>query len=136
MAVGLSAANVANKLLAVLGQTGTTFTAENMKVQIHTADPGSIGTTAVSTGNATKQTLTFGTSGNPSGGSMSITASPTAWSITLSGSTTENITHISLWGATTGNFLWSIALASPKTVNNGDSLQLTSLTLALTPIAA
>jgi len=134
MAVGLSAANVANKLLAVLGQTGTTFTAENMKVQIHTADPGSAGTTAVSTGNATKQTLTFGTA--PSGGSMSITASPTAWSITLSGSTTENITHISLWGATSGNFLWSIALASPKTVGNGDSLQLTSLTLALTPIAA
>lgn len=130
MAVGLSAANVANKLLAVLGQTGTTFTAENMKVQIHTADPGSAGTTAVSAGNATKQTLTFGTA--PSGGSMSITASPTAWSMTA----TETITHISLWGATSGNFLWSIALSSSKSVVSGDSLQLTSLTLALTPIAA
>jgi len=128
MTVGLSAANTANKLLETLGRTGTTFTAGTMKVAIHTADPAASGTTAASS-NTTKQSLTFAAA---SAGSMALSSSPTAWSMTA----TETITHISLWDSAGTTFLWSIALSSSKSVTSGDSLQLTSLTLALTPIAA
>ena len=128
MTVGLSATNTANKLLETLGRTGTTFTAGTMKVAIHTADPGASGTTAASS-NTTKQSLTFSAA---SAGSMSLTSSPTAWSMTA----TETITHISLWDSAGTTFLWSVALTTSKSVVSGDSLQLTSLTLALTPIAA
>jgi hypothetical protein len=50
---------------------------------------------------------------------------------------TETISHISLHDASTaGSFLWSVALTASKSVINGDTLSLTSLTLAFTPIAA
>jgi len=49
---------------------------------------------------------------------------------------TETISHISLWDSAGTTFLWSVALTASKSVVSGDSLQLTSLTLALTPIAA
>jgi len=121
---------VANKLLETLGRTGTTFTAGTMKVAIHTADPGASGTTAASS-NTTKQSLTFAAASAGSG-SMSLSSSPTAWSMTA----TETISHISLWDSAGTTFLWSVALTASKSVVSGDSLQLTSLTLALTPIAA
>jgi hypothetical protein len=51
--------------------------------------------------------------------------------------TTETITHISLWDASSaGNFLDSVALSASKPVTNGDTLTLTTLTLGFTPIAA
>lgn len=128
MTVGLSATNLANKWLDMLG--GTAFTAPTtVYVKLHTADPGASGATAASAV-TTRQSLTWSSA---SAGSKSISTSPTAWSMT----TTETISHISLWDASTaGNFLGSAALTASKAVANGDTLTLSSLSVAFTPIAA
>lgn len=129
MTVGLSAANTANKLLETIGRTGTTFTAGVLYVKLHTADPGALGTTAPSAV-TTRYAVTFNAA---SAGSMNLASIAGTWAMTA----TETITHISLWdNATTGNFLWSVALTASKSVVSGDTLQLNSLTLAFTPIAA
>jgi hypothetical protein len=63
---------------------------------------------------------------------MSGTLSWSSWS-----AGTETISHISIWdNVSAGNVLWTGALSSSKTVNNGDTLNITSLTAALTPLMA
>ena len=129
MTVGLSAVNTADKLLNTIGRSGTTFTAGSLYVKLHTAAPGSAGATAASAV-TTRYACTFSAS---SAGSMALTSMGGTWSMT----STETITHISLWdAATAGNFLWSVALTASKAVVSGDTLSLTSLTLAFSPIAA
>lgn len=129
MTVGLSAANTANKLLETIGRTGTTFTAGVLYVKLHTGDPGA---TAASNASAvtTRYAATFSAA---SAGSMALSSMGGTWSMTA----TETISHISLWdNSTAGNFLWSVALTASKSVVSGDTLSLTSLTLAFSPIAA
>jgi hypothetical protein len=129
MTVGLSAANTANKLLNTIGRTGTTFTAGSLYVQLHTGDPGSAGT-ANASAVTTRYAATFSAA---SAGSMALTSMGGTYAMTA----TETISHISLHDASTaGSFLWSVALTASKSVINGDTLSLTSLTLAFTPIAA
>ena len=129
MTVGLSAANTANKLLETIGRTGTTFTAGVLYVKLHTGDPGSAGT-ANASAVTTRYAATFSAA---SAGSMALTSMGGTYAMTG----TETISHISLHDASTaGNFLWSVALTASKSVINGDTLSLTSLTLAFTPIAA
>ena len=129
MTVGLSAVNTADKLLNTIGRTGTTFTAGSLYVKLHTADPGATGATAASAV-TTRYACTFSAS---SAGSMALTSMGGTWSMTA----TETISHISLWDASTaGTFLWSVALTASKSVVSGDTLSLTSLTLAFSPIAA
>lgn len=129
MTVGLSAVNTADKLLNTIGRTGTTFTAGSLYVKLHTADPGATGATAASAV-TTRYACTFSAS---SAGSMALTSMGGTWSMTA----TETISHISLWNASTaGDFLWSVALTASKSVVSGDTLSLTSLTLAFSPIAA
>ena len=126
MAVGLSTTH-ANNLLEIY--RATSFTAITLYCKLHTGDPGSAGTSnasAVTTRNA----CTFAAA---SGGSMSLSSSPTAYSMTG----TETISHISLWDASSGgNFIRSAALTASKSVVNGDTFTLTTLTLAWTPLAA
>ena len=129
MTVGLSAVNTADKLLNTIGRSGTTFTAGSLYVKLHTADPGATAATAASAV-TTRYAVTFSAS---SAGSMALTSMGGTWAMTA----TETISHISLWNASTaGDFLWSVALTAPKSVISGDTLSLTSLTLAFTPIAA
>jgi hypothetical protein len=129
MAVGLSAANAANKWLDNITRTGAAPTAGTVWVRLHTGDPGASGTSN-SSAVTTRSAATFGSAASGGVGTMTNTPS---WSMT----TTETISHISLWDASTsGNFLWSGALTASKAVSNGDSLNLSSLTLAFTPIAA
>lgn len=130
MAVGMSATNLANKWLDVLG--GTTFTAPaSTWVKLHTADPGPSGALAASA-EATRKQLTWSAA---SAGSKAIAATLPSWATWSAGA--ETITHISVWDASTaGNFLFSAALTASKSVTNGDTLNLTSLTFALTPLAA
>ena len=129
MTVGLSAVNTADKLLNTIGRTGTTFTAGLLYVKLHTGDPGATAATAASAV-TTRYAVTFSAS---SAGSMALTSMGGTWAMTA----TETISHISLWdAATSGNFLWSVALTASKSVINGDTLSLTSLTLAFSPIAA
>ena len=129
MTVGLSAVNTADKLLNTIGRSGTTFTAGSLYVKLHTGDPGATAATAASAV-TTRYAVTFSAS---SAGSMALTSMGGTWSMTA----TETISHISLWdAATAGNFLWSVALTASKSVVSGDTLSLTSLTLAFSPIAA
>lgn len=132
MTVGLSATNLANAWLNTMrgGGVGTTFTAPaTLFVQCHTADPGASGTTAVSTGIATRTALTQNAA---AAGSQAITAT-----ISFTATGADTITHISVWSASSaGTFYYSAALSASKTVANGDTLNLTALTFALTPIAA
>jgi hypothetical protein len=129
MTVGVSGANLANKVLDGITRTGTLPTAGTLFVRLHTGDPGAAGT-ANSSAVTTRSAATFGSAASGGVGTMTNTPS---WSMT----STETISHISLWDASTaGNFLWSVTLTASKAVSNGDTLNLSSLTLTFTPIAA
>lgn len=131
MTVGLSAVNTANAWLnTIRGTSAATFTGvTTMFVQCHTADPGASGTTAVSTGIATRSAMNMNAA---SAGSASLTST-----VSFSATGADTITHISVWSASTsGTFYYSAALTASKTVANLDTLNLTTLTFALTPIAA
>lgn len=134
MTAGLSATNTANAWLNVLrGTSAATFTAvTTLFVQLHTGDPGASGTANVSSV-TTRPALNFGAAAS---GSQSAVATLPSWA-TWAGTNGEVITHISVWGASSGGtFYYSAQLAASKTVNTGDTVNLTSLTVALTPIAA
>lgn len=130
MAVGLSSANLANKWLDMLA--GTAFTAPTTTaVKLHTGDPGSAATANASSV-TTRPAVTWAAA---SAGSKASNNTP-SWA-SWAGTNGEVVTHISVWDATTaGNFLFSAALTASKTVNSGDTLNLTALTFAFTPIAA
>lgn len=130
MAVGLSAVNLANKWLDMLGATAFTAPA-NTYVKLHTADPGAAGATAASA-NTTRVVLAWAAA---SAGSKAIQATLPSWATWAAGS--ETISHMSVWdNLTAGNFLYSFALTVAKAITNGDTLNLTSHSIALTPIAA
>ncbi len=131
MAVGLSTTNLAHAWLNTL--RNTSFSVTTLFIQLHTGDPGASGTANVSQ-HTTRASLTLAA---PSGGSSSASGTP-SWTISgLTAPTTESITHISLWSASSaGTFYYSAALSASKSVTNGDTLNLTALTFALTPIAA
>lgn len=127
MTVGLSAVNRANATLNVYRNTAHAAIAQ-VYVKLHTGDPGSAGASNAAAV-TTRSAVNFSA---PSAGSMAESNVPT-WSMTA----TETITHISLWDASTsGNFLQSLALSASKAVASGDTLNLSTLTLNFTPIAA
>ena len=134
MTVGVSAVNTANAWLNVLrgGGVGTTFTAAaTLFVQLHTADPGAAGTTAVSVGSATRNAVTQGAAAS---GVQANSAAPSAWT---NGGTSEAISHLSVWDASSGgNFLFSVALTSSQAWVSTNTLTVTSLTLTYSPLAA
>lgn len=131
MTVGVSAVNTANAWLNIFrgGGNGVTFTAPStMFVQLHTADPGASGTTAVAT-TSTRQAATFAAA---SGGVMALSNTPT---FTAAG--TETISHISLWSASTvGTFYWSAALTASKSVVASDTLTFSAIGISIAPLAA
>lgn len=128
MTAGLSAANLANKWLDMLGASAFTAPAA-FWVALHTGDPGASGT-ANASAVTTRQQVTWSAA---SAGSKSQSASPTAWSMTA----TETIAYVSFWDASTaGNFLGSAAVTTSRSVVNGDTITLNTLTIAFTPIAA
>ena len=129
MAVGLSPVNLANKWLDMLAGTAFASAPANTFVRLHTGDPGSAGT-ANGSAVTTRQQVTWSAASAGSKASSSISA--------FSMTTSETITHISLWdtnGTPTGNFLASAALTASRAVINGDSLTVT-VTVAFTPMAA
>lgn len=128
MAVGMIAAH-ANAWLNMLSGTAYTAPAGSF-IKLHTADPGAAAATAPSA-NTTRVAATWAAA---AAGSKAINNTPT-WASWASG--TETITHISEWDASTvGNAIFTAVLTASKTVTNGDTLTLSSLTFALTPIAA
>lgn len=130
MTAGLHTANFANKLLDTLSNTSFAAGATTY-IQLHTADPGAAGTTGVS-GVALRKALTWSAAAS---GSKAIMATLPQWATWAGGS--ETITHVSVWDAlTTGNFLYSGALTASKAVSNGDTFNIASHSIALTPLAA
>jgi hypothetical protein len=129
MTVGLAATTLANKWLDMLGASA--FTAPVAAyAEPHTADPGAAGTTSVFTTVTTQRSaITYGAA---SAGSKAQTNTPT-WAVTGSGT----VSHIAVFDAASGgNFLFSVAVTTPKAVTSGDTLNLASLSVSLSPIAA
>lgn len=132
MADGLSAANVANKWLALL-QAGTAFASPPAALyqKLHTAGPGSAGATAAAVGSATRVLAGYAA---PSSGSISQTGTAPSWT---NGGTTETLTDISVWDAlTAGNFLFSFLLTASQAWVSTNTFTMTTYSLALTPIAS
>lgn len=120
MALGLSA-TIANDFLEWLCNASATSAAPtNIWIQLHTADPGAAGTTAVA-GNATRKDLTAAM-GTAAGGAITNTAAIT-WT-TGEVDTSEDYTHWSLWDASSaGTFLCS-GLMTANAVTVGDEFQI------------
>jgi hypothetical protein len=135
MAVGINgaAAGLARGWLDTLSNTSYAAGATPY-VQLHTADPGVAGTTAVCA-TVPRQSLTWAaasTSGNTTTKAISNAPQWAAWN----GVNGEIVTHISVWTAiTAGTFLFSAPLAQSRTINTGDTVNLTSLSISITPVA-
>tara|TARA_S200002703_G_C3630538_1_gene193639 strand:- start:47 stop:409 length:363 start_codon:yes stop_codon:yes gene_type:complete len=111
-----------NKLLDTI--RGTAFSVSNAYLKLHTGDPGEDATANAAT-EATRQSVSFSAA---SGGSMA-SSGTVEWTNV---STTETVSHWSLWDASTGgNALWSGSLASSAALTAGDTFQITSLTITL-----
>jgi len=123
MADGLSAANANLALNAAVG-TNAGF------VQLHTGAPGAAGTSNVSSV-TTRPAVTWAAA---SGGSVAASNQP-AWT-SWAGTNGEVDTDISFWSANSaGTFGLSMQLNTPVTMDTGDSLTLTSVTVSV-PVAS
>lgn len=96
------------------------------------ATPGRLKTSNVSVGSTTRNSATFAASA--SGSALALSGAPSAWT---NGGTSETLTHISVWTASTsGTFLFSVALTASKAWASADSFTLSTLGVALTPQSA
>ncbi|MFM8798745.1 MAG: hypothetical protein ACKODT_07295 [Fluviibacter sp.] len=92
-------------------------------VQLHTADPGSLGSSGISAVSTRKAATLSAASG---GGTVLV--NDITWNMT----NRETITHISLWDASTGgNCLLTAPLEEAKNVYNGDTFQLPMLSVSI-----
>jgi hypothetical protein len=130
MAVGLASAQAAG-ILDALGNA-TNYTAPTaFWIQLHTADPGSAGTTAIA-GNATRKQVSFGAA---SGGTISNDTAVT-WT-TGEVDTSEDYTHWTGWTASSaGTFICSGTMtANAVTVGDEFTIPIGDLDLTLTTAA-
>jgi hypothetical protein len=126
MTVGIASAD-ADAILNLYRATNITAPAQ-LFIKLHTGDPGAAGTANA----AAVTTRNQATWNAPSANAITLLALAT-WAMT----TTETITHLSFWdSATVGAFRRSAALSAGVAVVNGSTLQVTVLTVAVTPIAA
>jgi hypothetical protein len=122
VADGVTAAN-ANSAL-------TTWTGSATNVQLHTGPPGANGTSNVSSV-TTRPAVTWNAA---SAGSITASNQP-AWA-NWAGTSPETDTDVSFWSASTlGTFEFSAQLSSSVTMNTGDTLTLTSITITI-PVAS
>jgi hypothetical protein len=113
----------ANALLNVLANTAPTLYS-TVYIELHTAAPGSAGTTSVSAGSATRASATFAAA---SAGSISLNSTP-SWT---NGGASETITDIAVWSAASGGtFLFSAQFATSKAWASTDQIQLSSLSVS------
>lgn len=127
MAEGLSTTLVSNWLNtlraagAAFGPVAATY------VQLHTANPGAAGTTAVSAGSSTRIAATF--SASSAGSALALSGSVGPWT---NGGTSETLTDISVWTASSaGTFLFSVALTASKAWASADTFTLNTLGVSL-----
>ena len=130
MTVGLAATTLANKWLDML--SATAFTAPvGAFIKLHIGDPGAAGATSPAVGDATRKAITYAAA---SAGSKAMNGTLPVWTNVT---TTETISHISSWDASSaGNFLFDAVLTAAQAWVNTNTFTLTSLTISMTPIAA
>lgn len=131
MTAGFVAATV-NGWLDSIRTGGANVTAlTTAYVKLHTGDPGASGASNAAAGSTTRVAVSHT---SPSAGAMTLTGTAPTWT---NGGTSETITHISVWDASTaGNCKYTVALTASKAWASGDTLTLTSLGLSITPVAA
>ena len=128
MTVGLHTVNLANAWLNILRNTAFTPPTA-LYVKLHTGDPGSAGT-ANASAVTTRSAVTHAAAAS---GALAVTGTLPSFNMT----TTEALTHVSYWDASSGgNVLWTAALAVTKNVNNGDTFTLATSALSLSPLMA
>jgi hypothetical protein len=97
-------------------------------VALHIGDPGTAGTTNPASV-TTRVVMTLGTAASGAIAANGTLPSWTSWA----GTNGQVITDISIWDASTaGNFLDSIQLTSSVTMDTGDTLDLSSLSISFT----
>ena len=130
MTAGLAATALAASWLNVLRNASATAIAQPY-FKLHTADPGASGATAAAVGSTTRVAASYAA---PSAGSMAQTGTAPVWT---NGGTSETLTHVSVWDASTaGTFQYSFALSSSQAWASGNTFTLSTYSFALTPIAA
>jgi hypothetical protein len=118
MATGI-AVGEANKILDALCRSVAYVDPAGFFLKLHTADPGSAGTTAPA-GETTRKAVTFSAA---SGGAITNSAAVTWTSV----STTETVSHWSAWdtvGPAGGTFLFSDNLTTPRALTAGDTFEI------------
>jgi hypothetical protein len=120
---------MANAILNVL--RGTAFTGiATPFVELHTADPGASGVTAVSVGSTTRNAVAWNAA---SAGSMTLLTLG-AWT---NGGTTETISDIAIFSAATvGTFYQSMQLSVAQAWVSTNTLTITTLSISYSPLAA
>lgn len=130
MAVGVSTVNVADKWMNSIRGTSAAVTT-NVFVKLHIGDPGSAGASNAAVGSTTRPAITWAAS---SGGAIAMNGTAPSWT---NGGTSETLSHISFWDASTaGNFLGSAALSATQAWASGNTFTLTSQGWSITPLAA
>ncbi|HEY2674055.1 MAG TPA: hypothetical protein VGJ07_27285 [Rugosimonospora sp.] len=133
MTVGISTANLANQWLNMI--KGTAFTAPAATwVELHTGDPGASGTSNVSVGSTTRLQVLTANWTNAASGVLAMTAAIGPWT---NGGTSETLTHIAVFSASSaGTFYWSAALSSSQAWASGNTFTLNTNTVTMSPLAA
>lgn len=130
MTAGLSTVNVADKWLNSIRGTSAAVTT-NVFVKLHTGDPGSAGASNAAVGSTTRPAITWAAS---SSGAIAMNGTAPTWT---NGGTSETLTHLSFWDASTaGNFLASVALSSSQAWASANTFTLTAQGWQITPLAA
>ena len=112
MALGLSSAE-ANEILDAWGNGGSLTPPSNFWIKLHTADPGSAGTTAAAT-ETTRKEVTWSAA---AGGVLSNDAE-LSWT-NVAGS--EDYTHFSVWTASTGGTFLGSGTVTADAVTAGNT---------------
>jgi hypothetical protein len=114
--------------LRATGNGGAAYSAvAGTYIQLHVGDPGAAGTSNISAGSTTRNSFIF--SSSSSGSALALGTAPSAWT---NGGTSETLTHISVWTASTaGTFLFSVVLTASKTWASGDQYNQNTLGLSL-----
>ncbi|MEU6768529.1 hypothetical protein ABZ916_39225 [Streptomyces sp. NPDC046853] len=132
MTAGLAPGLVSGWLdtLRTTGNGGTAYSAvAGTFVQLHTGDPGAAGTANVSVGSTARNSFVF--SDSSAGSALALGTPPSAWT---NGGTSETLTHVSVWTASSaGTFLYSVALNSSKAWASADQFTLSTLGASLGP---
>lgn len=104
----------------------TSLTAASLYIKLHTGDPGAAGTANPSSV-TTRENVTWGA---PTSGITTASNQP-AWS-SWSGTNGEIVTDLSFWTASSGGtFATSMNLTSPVTMDTGNSITLTTISIRI-----